>query len=104
MQSEVDTRTRLIQFFMERPLLLKQIMLEPSHVEVWEEIFFFFFGSYPHDDGSKQVPVYWRPGSTDPRWDTLLFKNKLGAMQALDTLILEWRKGKPFYTHHKEAA
>jgi hypothetical protein len=104
MPTETDTYARLIHFFSEKPELALKIISEPSNVEIWEDIFIYFFGETPRDDTDVIIPIYWRTGSSDPRWDTLLFKKNLGAMQALDTLIEAWRSGSVPLPSHKEAA
>lgn len=104
MQENKETYARLIHFFTKKPQLVSLILEEQSHVEVWEEIFFFFFGEFPKDDVTRVVPSYWRTGSTDPRWDTLLFKENMGAMRALDALIKNMRNGDVHIPSHKEAA
>lgn len=104
MLEDEDTTSRLFHFFNQYPLHLSTIMAEPSNLEVWEQIFIFFFGEAPVDDSKRVVPDYWRPGSTDPRWDTLLFKANMGAMCALNTLVEGWRNGNIQLPSHKEAA
>lgn len=103
MQENKETYARLIHFFIQKPQLVSVILSEPSNVEVWEEIFFFFFGALPKDENESK-PEYWRAGSTDSRWDTLLFKEKMGAMHALDILIKDIREGDVDIPSHKEAA
>jgi hypothetical protein len=88
MLSQTQTLEQLISFFSKHPHHLALIQEQPSHVEIWEEIFVFFFGEWPADDETRKVPDYWRKGSSDPRWDILLPKNKYGAMAAM-TLLLE---------------
>lgn len=104
MPENEDTYARLIHFFTERPTRIDTIVAEPSQVEVWEEIFFFFFGEKPIDNQHQSHPAYWRPGSTDPRWDILLYKENMGAMHALDKLIAEMRNGIVLISSHREAA
>ncbi|MBP9843241.1 MAG: hypothetical protein KBC62_04545 [Candidatus Pacebacteria bacterium] len=99
-----DTSARLVQFFNQNPSLTSLIISEPSNLEIWESIFVFIFGEIPHDDFGRTVPSYWRQGSTDPRWDILLYKENMGAMRALNTLIQGWKNGNVPLPSHKEAA
>ncbi len=104
MHQEVNVRAGLLELFTNRPNLLQTLSVEPSRPDMWEEIFLFFFKEYPIDDENKDVPTYWRPGSTDPRWDTLLRKEELGAMRVLDALTMEWKDGTVRFPPYEEAA
>lgn len=104
MPREEDTHARLMQFFATHQEQFEKLYREPCHVEVWEEIFHHFFGDYPQDDMTKEHPTYWRAGSTDPRWDTLLFKEKLGAMRAVNHILNERKAGRLIFPPYKEAA
>ena len=104
MPKDEDTHARLVHFFNQTPALAPLIISEPSHLEIWEKIFIFFFKEAPQDDETKPAHSNWRKGSSDSRWDILLPKEKMGAMRALNTLIEGWRNGDIRLPSHKEAA
>jgi hypothetical protein len=90
MRTETQTLAQLKLFFIANPHRLALIIEQPSHVEVWEEIFLFIFGEQPKDDTTKVIPSYWRPGSTDPRWDTLIHTG--GALRAMCAFLEEYKR------------
>lgn len=67
------TRTRLIEFYASNQHFLADLSSAEDTLR-WELIFVHFFGEMPQHDPTKSVPSYYRPGSTDPRWDDLFFK------------------------------
>ena len=87
MSCEAQTLGQLVEFFKYRPDLIPVTLQSSNDVMVWEEIFHFFFGEYPVDNILRTTQANWRRGSTDPRWDELLPKSKLAAMQAMDTFV-----------------
>lgn len=104
MSTEAQTLATLIEFFTNNQSKIALILQKPNDVEIWEEIFFAFFNEYPVNDESKDVPCYWRKGSSDPRWDELLPKKNMAAMQAMDTFIVGIKNNSIFISSNKEAA
>ena len=76
---------------------------DPGNVELWEEIFEHFFQTRPEDTVVTKHPLKRRPGSCDPKWDTLFFT--LNAFKAQKLLVkLKERERRKTSPSLKEAA
>lgn len=71
--------SRLLDFYTTTNHPIPSSLAEENDSDLWEEIFFWFFGGYP-DATFEQPAEYKRLGSNDPRWDLLL--HKYGCLEA----------------------
>jgi len=66
----------LLAFFKRYPEYIHHLDSDRNAVEMWEVIFFHFFGVNPQDPQNGVDYSRFRPGSNDPRWDVLFFEYK----------------------------
>ena len=97
-----ETRKKLISFFRQNPRFISCLDGDYDNLEMWEAIFKHFFNATPVHDCSRDVPSYYRAGSTDPLWDVLL--HKMGALTMHHRIVAQHRKKKLFFTLTLEAA
>ena len=96
------TRKKLISFFKQNPRFVSCLDGDYDNLEMWEAIFKHFFNATPVHDRSRDVPSYYRAGSTDPRWDELFHKK--GALTMHHRIVDQHRKKKLFFSLTLEAA
>ncbi len=96
------TRKKLISFFKQNPRFVSCLDSDYDNSEMWEAIFKHFFNATPVDDISRNVPSYYRAGSTDLLWDVLL--HKMGALTMHHRIVAQHRKKRLFFSLTLEAA
>lgn len=92
----MDTRKVLMDFFSLHPEYLvlateNHPCHNPDQIDMWEGLFRHVYnGDTPIDVPCNEFPWHRRPGSTDPRWDTLILKSGLGFGKAMDEFLRDY--------------